>query len=68
MTVVGQVTVNTRKYACTALKELAKMFKDFPPARKEVKRKFHIESRRERYFKISKSPKTRNIAAMEVTP
>ena len=48
MTVVGQVTVNTRKYACTGLKELAKMFKDFPPARKEVKHKFHIESRYEK--------------------
>ena len=68
MTVVGQVTVNTRKYACTALKELAKMFKDFPPARKAVKHKFHIESRRERYFTISTSPKARNIAAMGVTP
>ena len=68
MTVVGQVTVNTRKYACTALKELAKMFKDFPPARKEVKHKFHIESRQECCFRISKSPKAQEIAAMEVTP
>jgi hypothetical protein len=44
------------------------MFEDFPPARKAVKHKFHNESRRERYFKISRSPKARNIAAMGVTP
>ena len=44
------------------------MFKDFPPARKAVKHKFHIESRQECCFRISKSPKAQEIAAMEVTP